>query len=244
MGSKVVGSGFSVVGCRILFILVTLFLFSFVLADPTGPDSINITSNSTWAGSTSGTIVNTSGGYVSDLNITATVQDTRWKAFVGWINGAFTLDDSTGSTIYDWSISTVSGEVYATRASGAVSWGNIACASAANITAEDTALEHALEDNITSTFTGTNTGTYVVAGTSIGAGACSSIYTYVDNATQSSLFEEFILYDDTNLIFATNIEDMDGGYDGNNYDFQMIVPENGNETFSSSTAYYLYVELN
>ena len=109
------------------------------------------------------------------MNVTATVQNTRWKAFIGWVNGMFTLDDSGGSSIYDWSISVITGEVYATRASGAVSWGDIGCANSTVIDAEDVALEHTGEDNISSTFSGVNTGTYVVSGTSIGAGACYAL---------------------------------------------------------------------
>lgn len=223
-------------------ISLTFLLFSFVVATPTGPDSINITSNTTKA-TTPGQIVNISGGYVSKLNITASVQNPHWKAFAGWINGKFTLDDSSGSTIYDWSLTSVGGEVYATRKSSTVTWGSIGCANAGNIDAEDTALEQSGEDNITATFSGLNSQTFVVAGTPITAASCSAINTYVNNASQSSSFEEVILYDSSNLVFATILEADATGYDGNTYDFQMIVPENGNETWTGATAYYLYVEL-
>jgi len=229
---------------KVVFILAFIVLFfGLVEALPTGPDFFNITSNETSSGSGNPTEVNISGGYIAGLNVTATVQNSRWKAFVGWVDGKFTLDDSSGSSVYDWSLSTTEGEVYATRASGSIVWGSIACASAGEITAEDTAMDHSAGDNITSTFSSTNTGTYIVSGTTIGVGDCSSVNTYIDNATQSSSFEEFILYDTSNIVFATEIEDAVGGYDGVGYDFQMIVPESGNETFTGATAYYLYVEL-
>ena len=52
------------------------------------------------------------------------------------------------------------------------------------------------------------------------------------------------MYDSANIVFAAKIEDGIAGYDGADYDFQMIVPENGDSGFAGSTAYYLYVELN
>lgn len=220
-----------------------LFFSSIALATPTGPSSINITANETKA-ATSGEMVNISGGVISKMNITATMQNPHWKAFVGWIDGKFTLDDSSGSTIYDWTLSTINGEVYATRESAVANWATISCADATEITAEDVALNHTGEDNITSTFTpASNTKTFVVAGTTISAGTCSATNTYINNASQSSNFEEVILHDNSNVIFTTILEADHQGYDGNDYDFQMIIPEVALSTWSSSTPYYLYVEL-
>ncbi len=226
----------------VLFFNILFFSF-IVLATPTGPTSINITANESKS-ATSGEIVNISGGVISKMNITATVQNPHWKAFVGWIDGKFTLDDSSGSTIYDWTLSTIGGEVYATRASGIANWATISCADATEITAEDTALNHTGEDNITSTFTASsNAATFVVAGTTISAGTCSATNTYINNASQSTRFEEVILHDGSDIIFTTILEEDRQGYDGNDYDFQMIIPEVALSTWSSSTAYYLYVEL-
>jgi len=225
-----------------LVFFIIIIASSLVTATPTGPSSINVTANET-KGITAAQMFNISGGYISKMNITATVKNPHWKAFVGWIDGKFTLEDSSGSTIYDWTLSTVGGEVYATRASSTINWGTISCADASEITAEDTALNHTGEDNITSTFSSSNTATFVVAGTTISATACSSTNTYVNNATQSSAFEEVILHDETDIVYATILEADATGYDGSTYDFQMLVPENALETWTGATAYYLYVEL-
>lgn len=224
-----------------VFIFGSMFMVSAV---PTGPDFLNLTLNETGAGAGGPGIVNVSGGVISSINVSSTTQNPHWKAFVGWIDGKFTLDDSGGSSIYDWSFSSSGGEVYATRASGAIAWGSIACATPAQITAEEVLLAHSGEDNISSTFSGTNTGTYVVSGTSIGAGSCSATNSYISDVPQGASFEEFILTDSSNIVFATEIEDDIVGYDDGNYDFQMIIPENGSESFTGSTAYYLYLELN
>lgn len=225
-------------------LLFTIILFtSLVIATPTGPSTINITANETKA-PTAGSMVNISGGIISKMNITATVQNPHWKAFLGWIDGKFTLDDSSGSTIYDWTLSSISGEIYATRAAGVANWGTVSCANATEITAEDIALNHTGGDNITSTFTASsNIATFVVAGTTISAGTCSATNTYTDIGPVGTEFEEVILHDTTNIIYATILEDNQTGYDGAGYDFQMIVPEVAEDTWSGSTAYYLYVEL-
>ncbi len=246
MGSEIAGR-LQVAGCRYLAIFAILLVgaLSFVCAaTPTGPSSLNVTLNETWSGPSTGGEVNISGGFVSSMNVSSTAQNKHWKAFVGWVSGSFTLDDSSDSSIYDWSISSIGGQVYASRNASTVDWGNIGCASGAEIVAEDVALEHLGEDNISSTFFATNTGTYTVAGVTVGIGDCFAIRSYVNNVSQGASFEEFILHDDSNVVFATEIEDAIAGYDGASYDFQMIVPQNGNESVVENTPYYLYVEIN
>lgn len=230
-------------GVLILFIIGALGFVS--AADPTGPSWMNVTANETWAGEVNGAMVNTSGGVLSKIDVEATVQNPHWKAFVGWIDGKFTLDDSADETIYDWTLSSIGGQVYATRASGNIDWANIGCATSGEIDVEDGSLNHDGEDNISSTFNDTNTGTYSVAGFAVGAGDCFAANTYIGNVSQGASFEEFVLEDDSaNIVFATEIEDEVVGFDGVSYDFQMIVPEDGDDGFTGSTSYYLYVELN
>lgn len=228
----------------VMFTLVFIsFLFS-VGATPVGPDAINITENTTNPDATSGTMVNISGGYISSLNVSTIVQNTRWKAFAGWVSGSFSLEDSSGGKVYDWTISSLSGEVYAARNSSTLDWGSIRCANTSEINAEDTALDHNGVDNISSTFSGSNNMTFLIAGTTIGNGTCSSINTYVSNVSQNTTFEEIVLSDTANIIFATNIENAALGYDDGNYDFQMIVPGNANESSNVVIPYYLYTEIN
>jgi len=231
---------------KIIFISIFMFgILGLACALPTGPNTIDFDSNETWTGNTAGEMVNISGGYLAKMEINATVQNRNWKAMLGQVNGKFVLNDAGGSTIYDWNLASISGQVYASRANN-VDWTNagFGCASGANIAAEDTALEHTGGDNIAATFSGTNLETYSVAGNSIGVGACSAINTYVNNASQTNSFEEIVLWDSSNAIFATEIHDDVAGYDGADYDFQILVPQNGNEAVTANTAYYLYVELN
>jgi hypothetical protein len=225
-----------------VLLLAFLGLLVFASADPTGPSTIVVEENTTSASSTSGHLLNISGGYVAKVNVTTTVQNTKWKAFVGDVAGAFTLDDASGSTIYNWSSGSSSGEVYATRTSGAVDWLNpIACATGPQIAAEDAALGLSGGDSIANTFSKTNDNDFIIAGTTLAATTCSSQNTFVNNASQDTDFEQIVAYDGANIVYATFVNSA-GGYDGGTYDFQMLVPDNAS-SIAPIIPYYLFVEL-
>ena len=227
--------------------LLVIFQIIFIAASPDGPTNVNITSNRTKS-TVSPATFNYSGGYLSTINMTAVTQTNRWKAFVGWVSGAFTLDDASGKTVYDWTLSSTTGQVYATRTSGSVTWASIGCASIANMDSENTAMsQSSSQDNITATFRkqAQTHSAFTVGGTTITANKCNgTLNTYVNDATQDTSFQEMVLYDTSNIVYATILENRIAGYDGSNYDFQMIVPENGTAGFSGKTPYYLYTELN
>jgi hypothetical protein len=190
---------------------------------------------------------NISGGYLAKVNITATTQNPHWKAFLGWVNGQFTLEDAAGYKIYDWSLTSVRGYVHATRKSTIANWSGIGCATEGQLEAENVALSHnSTDDNITKTFNDGAAGThpaFVVGSKSFESDECPALNTYVNSTNQSTSFFEMAMYDGASIIYSTIINRNTAGYDNQFYDFQMIVPENGSETWAGITPYYLYVEL-
>ena len=234
------GEGFLLLG-----ILFSLFLMGFVLAaDPVYPDDISYGDNET-KNATDALTVNVSGGVIANFNLSATIQNPRWKAFVGQVVGSFTLDDSAGSTIYDWTLATVTGRVYATRKTTAVTWASIGCATTNDLENENTALTRSnVDDNITATFSDTTHDTFNVGSNPIGQDTCPTLNTYVNsvkNEGSGQPFEEMALHDGSDVVYASILEEDATGYNGASYDFQMIVPENDSDT--ANTLYYLYVEL-
>lgn len=225
----------------VLFFL--LFAISFVFAaNPVGPSSVSIVSNET-SNVSNAYMLNTSGGYITTLNITARTQNIRWKAFVGYITGRFALDDATGSTIYDWSSTVTSGEVYATRNGTTITWTGINCSNITTMETENYNMNLTSPyDNITATFANSTHAAFFVGSSQIYANSCRALHTYVNNVTTNS-FAEVALYTQGTTVYAAILENDATGFDGNTYDFQMIVPENGAQGFSGSTAYYLYVEI-
>ena len=233
------------------------------------PDGVTVTyvANLTKVAST-GTVSNHSigtmqgGGGIYVQNLTATQQNFRWKGFVGNVSGKYTLDDPSGNTLYDWSIiGSPLGEVYATRTAGTVAWSAIRCSYKNTTEGENKNLNHTGNpaDNITATFPGLTHVAFDVGTVTIAANTCNSTKTYVnDSSPAAAVFQEVVLYDGgasvtlndsqslmntTNIVYATVIAQDVSGFDGKTYDFQMIVPEIGLAAWTSSTAYYFYVEL-
>jgi hypothetical protein len=216
-------------------LLIGMMLFSIffdVLAIPSGP-VITYVSNTTSVNAVPNRSQDAK-GTITTVTMVANQQDYKWKAYVGNISGSLALDDVNGKSIYDWAMGSPTGEVYATRYSGSVNWANVSCINQGNVNTEETALGMGLGiiDNINGTFKNITHKSFLVGTKNITADSCKSTATYINDAAQS-------LSD--NLIYTTMIENSHTGYDGQNYNFQMLVAEN--ESATIPLTYYFYVEL-
>jgi len=262
--------------------LLMSLLFTFVNAVPDGP-SIVIVSNTTRA-TLNGTLVNSTvntsagvnlfpGGYIFTSRLTSTSQNTRWKGYVGNVTGTLTLDDASSNTLYQWALTSITGEVYATRGTGTINWSGVNCTwigsgnysgSAAESsnrtieTLENAALSHTgKDDNISATFSFRNHSSISVGSVTIGKNECFSAVLYQKDAAQvftdsnNANYSEVLLYDaalnktNGNVIYTTKIDTSGAtqGFDNGVYNFQLILPENGAAGFSGVTSYMFYVEL-
>ncbi|MEM3450480.1 MAG: hypothetical protein QW439_02880 [Candidatus Woesearchaeota archaeon] len=230
---------------EILLLFFIILLTHKILAAPSGPQ---ILFNSTDYGpSGSSTIINTSGGTISTINLYGLTQNIRWKAFIGNVSGKLMLSDSSGYSIYDWSITSVSGEVYASRFN-TIDWASIDCAQDINITSEEAALNisSSSDDSISRTFSKKVHRTFYVGVKPIQNSTCYSTATFVGNQSQAiseeMKFQEVLLAQANKLVYVALLENRSIGYNNQNFDFQMIVPDYGVPT-GSNVPYYLYVEL-
>jgi hypothetical protein len=236
-------------GFRVVILIVSCMLFSTMASaaqQPTGPD--NIKNLSTVAPTPrSAYMLNTSGGTFTTLLINISSQTYRWKAYAGNITGKFVLADNMNKSIYDWSISSVSGEVYATRSATVITWANIICGNSTSVKTEERALNitSSNDDSINRTFMGhINTHNAFYVGTKlISANSCPSISTFVNNTRQTSKFQEVLLYDKIRTVYTGLLEAGAKGFNNQYYDFQLIVPESGLQGQQPVTPYYFYVEL-
>ena len=230
----------------LIAMLIFLISVSIVESVPSAP-IITYVSNTTY---TSG-IVNRSQdakGTITTVTLASTQQDYKWKAYVGNVSGTLALSDVNGKAIYDWSSGTATGEIYVSRFSN-INWGNIACALQVTIDNEQTGIGMAtgVKDNINATFNATNHFTFLVGVTSMSN--CRSTATYINGAAQTmgagASFQEVLLRDTGtgNMVYAGLINASTVGYQGgtNRNDFQIIIGEN--ESASTPTPYYFWVEL-
>jgi hypothetical protein len=227
-----------VIGCAILLIAKSS------VAVPAGA-TLAYQYNSTSAGTEAGNRTD-SGGYIYTANVNTRQQNNNWKAYLGNVTGAYTLDDANNATIYNWELSVTGGEVYASRSS-TITWTTLGCASPANFTTENSYFGYGTTsaDNVNNTFNSTAHKAFRVGTTQILASSCSATYTFVNDSRPAtdaaSLFQEVLLNDNTSMLYSAIMENNKHGYNGVTYDFQMIIPENG--TLTNPNTYYFWTEV-
>lgn len=229
-------------------LVITLILFiKMTTAAPAGPALVGSASVDTGPAVSNGLLMNQSSGTITTAYFNVTQQNHDWRAYVGNVTGRLLLADANVNPIFEWTLTTITGEVYATRKSSSITWSNIVCANVGNVTAEETSLafDSGELDNIQNTFDDGTHDKFVVGTTSFSANQCTySGNTFDNNGAQTTNFDEIVLSEQTtgtNLIYASIISDDATGFDGSTYDFQMLLPEPN--TQEENEAYYFYVEL-
>lgn len=228
----------------LLVILQGLVISAQTAPFPTAPNSVtNITSYSN--NNTIGAQFNASGGTITEYNINAQTTNYRWKAYVGNVSGSLSLLDATNNAVYDWSITSVTGEIYATRNDTIINWDAISCANASNIALEQSGLNHnhTAIDNINKTFNHTNHPSFFAGISAITQNSCRASHLNVNNTVQSTYFAQVLLQNNQVVIYTTLLENHKPGFNNKTYDYQVLLPENAAMGPNPSTPYYFYVEL-
>jgi hypothetical protein len=246
---------------------------------PEGPirwEIINSTSKTTAPAAT----INAAAGNITSLNIFGKTVTQSWQGYVGNVSGAITLDDSHNNTIFNWTISSAKGEIYATYLP-TVDWtaGRVYCWnwSGGGLPKDETLRLGELEgwdttpgdvplntktlglsepnaaDSINNTFSpaGTLAHSNFYVGDQLINGSIESSCPLVKlyNSTGHGVFEQVLLFsnytdfDNRGVIYTSILKSGVIGFDGNRWDFQMIVGVNGHNGNSEATPFYFYVEL-
>jgi len=198
-------------------------------------------------------------GNLTYMSVTGFSSSQTWQGYFGNVSGTIHLADSNDKVLYNWSLASPEGEVYATvNGTGQVAWGDITCYNftgnytegGARLTKLETRFNISTDDadGVNETFSDDNThAAFFTAGTAFTTGLCPAAYMY-DNSGEgnSGTFEEVLLSDatdDVQIIFTSLLEKNEDGFDGEKYDFEMLVLENGHGGNTAATDYYFYVEL-
>jgi len=227
-----------------VLMLVVVLISLNVYSQPSGADIIFNESETKQPAAAE--YLNTSGGSFTTLILSSETQNLKWKAYAGNVTGVLTLDDSGDYSIYQWSITNMTGEVYASRTE--VEWENISCANSTHIYQEEEEMNHSTtaDDSINNTFSNKLHKEFFVGTKKILQSSCPSTFTWVNDAAQvpsiDAPFQEVLLNDGVNLVYTTFIDDDTQGFNYKSYDFQMIVAENGIAS-NPNTRYYFYLEL-
>lgn len=228
--------------------LVTLLVFSsigFVFATPNGADPVTAGA-STRANPTTAQSHTAYAGNVTELEVIGLTVTQSWQGYFGNVSGAIQLADGSGDQMYNWSLSSPSGEVFAST-SNSVAWTSIDCF---NWATYGSALETSFNindsaDGVNETFTAANGhDAFYVGSKEFTEGQCMSTQIYDSTGTGvDNNFEEVLLHDGTTTVFASLLEKDMSGFDGASHDFEMLVLEDGHSGDTSTTPYYFYIEL-
>jgi hypothetical protein len=244
----------------LLSVFLVVFLSATVLAvEPFGATLTNI--SSVRAPPDNATNNDAMAGNVSEIGITAFTITQSWQGYFGNVSGTIQLADDSDNIMYNWSLASPEGEVYAST-NNSVTWATIECLTETDFGANFTDLEAmfgiAPDDmdgvNETFSYNGTHESGESLAhdlfytnNVQFDAGECVS--THIFTASQSAeegTFQEVLLYEPTtNSVIFTSILDQESplGFDGRSHDFEMLVLENGHLTDVATTPYYFWVEL-
>lgn len=226
--------------------LLVVFTLGVTLADPNGAGTVTQEASGRATADSAGNH-SAIAGNVTELTVVGNSVTQSWQGYYGNVSGTIMLEDSSGNTMYNWSLASPQGEIFASEDSS-VSWSNVQCF---NWTENGTTLETTYNvndsvDGVNETFTDGNSHVaFSVGSTSFSAGECMSADIF-DNSGSSSdgTFEEVLLAQSTGqIIFASLLEEDASGFDGSSHDFEMLVLEDGHSGNTETTAYYFYVEL-
>lgn len=250
----------------IIGIVSIALVFSFVGAEPQGPNKINITSSGRNAANLQPIEVQAKAGNVTSLVIDGTRVTEAWQGYYGNITGVIKLDDADNYTLFDWSLPNPTGEVFASTGQS-VTWSKVYCinvsqegstpvrpsGAVSNINGTQIELNYGINltdnDGLTETFNYTYSDTTGIRVGSVSfkdTDGCSSTHPYTDEA-QNNEWVELILSDNSSIIFTSILRDDANAYkpgSDDSADFQMIVLENGHYGSESTvTSYYFFAEL-
>ncbi len=190
-------------------------------------------------------------GNVTEITVSGFSTTQTWQGYFGNVSGTVQLADASDNQMYNWTLASPEGEIYATTDTS-VAWANIACFDLAgnhsnlesdfNIISDDV-------DGVNETFSDAGThDMFYTNNVQFTAGQCASTSIY-DNtgASVDNHFEEVLMTDQSannEVIFAAILDEEDvAGFDNAMHDFEMLVLEDGHGTDTATTTYYFYVEL-
>jgi len=190
-----------------------------------------------------------------------------WQGYYGNVSGGLSLGDSSSNVMYNWSLATPNGEVYASTNSS-ITWSNLQCF---NFSASGTYTDESgnggttnqngtnasiLEaeynigptdiDGINETFATNNHDLFYSSNMEFSTDECRSFQLFNNESTpEDGRFEEIIMYEPASksVIFTSILEESRAGFNNKEVDFQMLVPEDGHGADTQTTMYFFFIEI-
>jgi len=215
----------TVLGIIMALIALTM-LTTFASAAPAGPRNLDRIYDSHWPVWDALTMTAMAGN-VSELIFNASTVTRTYQGYFGNITGFITLGDSQNNTLYDWSVASPKGQIYAVRDPTVPVWETVTCASQDELQSEDLRIganETIDEDSVNRTFVVGGAPDQIarfgstelihpqfwVANQSILENSCPLAVMYNDSYMPSPYFKEVMLSDNTAGHVPTGLGDTTG----------------------------------
>jgi hypothetical protein len=252
---------------NLVFVFVIIFL---PLGESIQPSGANVTEGSSSSATPDPPgSAQAQAGNVTELNLQGFSVTRSWQGYYGNVTGTITLGNSAGDVFYNWSVANPRGEVYAST-NNTIQWQYAQCFNyTASGTFDDdtgnaggtsqfglnlTQLEEMFNipedavDGVDETFNIIGEGghrEFFTGSLQFEEGQCWSTELFDSTGGPNGHFQQALLYEPetSSLIFTSLIEQSVAGFDGNLYDFQMLVLDDGRAGNTDTTTYYFYIEL-
>lgn len=250
----------------IIMLFITILGTHFLAATPNGASITPGLSETTQSGQASNH--SAIAGNITELTIYAGDSGSQsWQGYYGNVSGGLSLGDSSNNIMYNWSLATPNGEVYASTNSS-ITWSNLQCfnfsatgaytdesgnGGTTNLYGTNQTIieaEYGFSptdiDGINETFATNNHDLFYSSSMEFSQDECKSIQLFNNETTpEDGRFEEIIMYEPTSrsVIFASILEESRLGFNNKAVDFQMLVPEDGHGADTSTTIYFFFIEI-
>lgn len=220
----------------ILILLIILLAIETVSSSvPTG-GGLQTGSNTTNATPSSSGTTTAAGGYVTEINITTSNQQTtNWQGFWGNVTGGtMYLNDSSGNSMYSWLMTVGNGGfVYATTKTTAPTWSGVTTIATATLDGASYWNMAGKSDSITLTYT--NTTNLNISGYPVVGAKNTTVNTYFNN---SVIAETSSPTGRSNVIWIAQINNDKTNFKGTtSSDYELLVP------VIAGDIYYFYMEI-
>jgi hypothetical protein len=227
----------------LLVVIIAIIVITMTTtAEPQGPTSLTELNSERYEGANAYAL-DAQAGNVTELSISATTISRFWAGYYGNISGTVVLANANNNSLYEWNATNPQGEIYASRNSS-LQWVSVTCADDSLILQEEIDMNMGTSpERINVTFQYQSHPEFYVGSNPITQNTCRSTNLYDNTGFQTNSFFQVLLMEGSTAIYTTIISPETIGFDGNEYDFQMIVPEDGSNANVDTTTYYFYVEI-
>jgi hypothetical protein len=182
-------------------------------------------------------------GNITGLTITGVSTTQAWQGYFGNVSGTIQLANSANNVMYNWSLASPKGEIYASNAS-TITWNGIQCYDElTNLSEFEQRFGVGVgdADGLNETFNLNNHPEFYTNNVQFTTGLCKNTKLY--NSAGAGTFDEVLLTDGPSLVFTSLLSENSNGFDNVPHDFEMLVLENGHGIDTSPTTYYFWAEL-